>query len=269
MLEAKEISYRYWGQEQPALNKANLHIKAGTIVALAGPNGSGKTTLIKCLAGLLTPMGGKVLREKADIRKIFSHRKNGFATMLPTIPRFERLVKHRSQTGFLSEHYGLYSGITAYQSLEYAVQSRNPENSDPEDVKNRIEQIASEWRIEELLNKETDTLSRGQKQILAIAEVEASSPPLLLLDEPASGLDPRAREHLAERLGEMAKQGRGILVSSHILAELEEYATDLVVMRKGKTFPQQGGFGKGEKEKLREAYRKAERLFEEKQEASQ
>ncbi|MYL00591.1 MAG: ATP-binding cassette domain-containing protein, partial [Gammaproteobacteria bacterium] len=164
------------------------------------------------------------------------------------------LRRHRARTGFLSEHYGLYSGLTARQSMEYAAQSRAPafpELLSPTARSEAIEQVAEECMVADLLDMELDSLSRGQRQLLAIAEVEVSRPPLLLLDEPASGLDPDHRERLAARLGQLGESGRAVLVSSHILAELEEYATDLVVMQEGATLPQQSGLSPGS---LRDVY---------------
>ena len=235
MLVAENVSYSYWGQERPAVDGAGVSVAPGSVVALVGPNGAGKTTLIHCLAGLFDPQAGRVLRDGADIRG--------------------GLRRHRARTGFLSEHYGLYSGLTARQSLEYAAQSRAravTELLSPAARSEAIEKVAEECQVAELLNKDLDSLSRGQRQLLAIAEVEVSHPPLLLLDEPASGLDPDHRERLAAWLGRLGAAGRAVLVSSHILAELEEYATDLVVMHEGATLPQRSGLPPGS---LREVYR--------------
>ena len=236
MLIADSVTYSYWGQPRPAVNQAKLQLAPGSIVALVGPNGAGKTTLIHCLAGLFEPQAGTVSSDGGDIRA--------------------DLRAHRARTGFLSEHYGLYSGLTARQSMEYAAQSRArafPELQSPSARSEAIEQVAEECNVADLLEMELDSLSRGQRQLLAIAEVEVSRPPLLLLDEPASGLDPDHREQLAARLGRLRESGRAILVSSHILAELEEYATDLVVMQEGATLPQQSGLSPGS---LRDVYHK-------------
>ncbi|MCY3940155.1 MAG: ABC transporter ATP-binding protein [Gammaproteobacteria bacterium] len=236
MLVAENVTYSYWGQEKPAVREAGVRVSPGSIVALVGPNGAGKTTLILCLAGLFEPHAGRIDRHGADVR--------------------DGLRRHRARTGFLSEHYGLYSGLTARQSMEYAAQSRAgafPELRSPAARKEAIEQVAEECMVADLLDKDLDTLSRGQRQLLAMAEVEVSRPPLLLLDEPASGLDPDHREQLAARLEKLREGGRAILVSSHILAELEEYATDLVVMQEGATLPQQSGLPPGS---LRDVYRR-------------
>ena len=234
MLVAKDITYSYWGQAQPAANQARVQVAPGSIVALVGPNGAGKTTLIHCLAGLFEPQAGSISRDGGDIQS--------------------DLRRHRARTGFLSEHYGLYSGLTARQSMEYAAQSRARAFEDllsPAARTEVIEKVAEECMVADLLDKDLDSLSRGQRQLLAIAEVEVSRPPLMLLDEPASGLDPDHREQLAARLGKLGAEGRAILVSSHILAELEEYATDLVVMQEGATLPQRSGLSRGS---LRDVY---------------
>ena len=234
MLVAKDITYSYWGQAQPAVHQARVQVAPGSIVALVGPNGAGKTTLIHCLAGLFEPQAGSISRDGGDIQS--------------------DLRRHRARTGFLSEHYGLYSGLTARQSVEYAAQSRARAFEDllsPAARTEVIEKVAEECMVADLLDKDLDSLSRGQRQLLAIAEVEVSRPPLMLLDEPASGLDPDHREQLAARLGKLGAEGRAILVSSHILAELEEYATDLVVMQEGATLPQRSGLSRGS---LRDVY---------------
>lgn len=236
MLVAENVTYSYWGQAQPAVHGAGVRVSPGSIVALVGPNGAGKTTLILCLAGLFEPHAGRIARNGTDVR--------------------DGLRRHRARTGFLSEHYGLYSGLTARQSMEYAAQSRArafPELLSPAARKETVERVAEECMVADLLDQDLDALSRGQRQLLAIAEVEVARPPLLLLDEPASGLDPDHREHLAARLETLREEGRAILVSSHILAELEEYATDLVVMQEGATLPQQSGLSPGS---LRDVYRR-------------
>ena len=192
MLIADSVTYSYWGQPRPAVNQAKLQLAPGSIVALVGPNGAGKTTLIHCLAGLFEPQAGTVSSDGGDIRA--------------------DLRAHRARTGFLSEHYGLYSGLTARQSMEYAAQSRArafPDLQSPSARSEAIEQVAEECNVADLLEMELDSLSRGQRQLLAIAEVEVSRPPLLLLDEPASGLDPDHREQLAERLGQAARERPG------------------------------------------------------------
>ncbi|MGY8990154.1 MAG: ABC transporter ATP-binding protein [Rhodospirillales bacterium] len=192
-----------------------LEISRGSITALVGPNGAGKTTLIRCLVALATPFSGRVLFNGIDVHK---H------------PR----EVHRHM-GYLPDFYGLYEELTVRQCLTYiaAVQG-----SDPLKRETLVESVARKLSISDRLNEKAGTLSRGLKQRLAIAQAIIHEPDFLVLDEPASGLDPDARFQLSKLLQQLRDSGMTLLVSSHILAELEDYSTHMVVIRDGRIVDQ-------------------------------
>jgi ABC-2 type transport system ATP-binding protein len=209
MINVKNLIFDYPGTR--ALDDVSFTIREGSITALVGPNGAGKTTLLRCLAALEEPVSGCILMNGTDIL---------------ADPR----ATHRS-IGYLSDFFGLYEDLTARQCLQYAAMSHGI----PDD---RHEQVIT-WCVEQLeladrLEMKAGSLSRGQRQRLAIAQAIVHEPKFLLLDEPASGLDPEARHSLAVLFRRLRDNGMTLLVSSHILSELEEYSTDMLVLRSGR-----------------------------------
>ncbi len=190
-----------------ALNDVSFETKAGTITALVGPNGAGKTTLMRCIAALERPLSGSISV-------------NGFDTH--EAPR----AVHRNM-GYLSDFFGLYGDLTVRQSLIYAARRHGLSDSDPETAARRV-------GLADYLDTRAKELSRGLKQRLGIGQAILHDPKLVVLDEPASGLDPEARVALSELLIALRDGGMTVLVSSHILAELEDYATDILIMREGR-----------------------------------
>jgi ABC-2 type transport system ATP-binding protein len=194
-----------------ALAGVSLSLSPGSITALVGPNGAGKSTLMQCLAALKVPQFGKVtvagLDTKLHPRDCHAH------------------------VGFLPDFFGLYEKLTARQSLTYMAGAQRVPQSE---IAERIFETAESLELTELLDKKPSEMSRGQRQRLGIGQAIIHHPELLILDEPASGLDPESRHKLSELLIRFRERGMTILVSSHILAELEEYATEMIVLEKGK-----------------------------------
>ena len=186
-----------------ALDEVSFVIERGSITALVGPNGAGKTTLMRCLAALQRPLSGAV-----EI--------DGYST--EEQPR----EVHRS-VGYLSDFYGLYDQLTVEQTLRYAAARHGIEEDTALSVAERV-------GLAERLHVAADALSRGLRQRLAIASAILHKPMLLILDEPAAGLDPQARVDLSGLFMDLRAQGMTLIVSSHILSELEDYATDVLMM---------------------------------------
>ena len=199
-----------------ALDEVSFTLEPGTVTALVGPNGAGKSTLLRCLAALETPVAGAVTVAGIDV---LEH------------PR----EAHR-HLGYLSDFYGLYDELTVSQCLRHAWTSHGgPER----EWRARVGGVAAQLGLGERLGSAAGTLSRGMRQRLAIAQAIIHAPRLLLLDEPAAGLDPEARHALAGLLRELRGRGMTIVVSSHILAELDEYSTHMLVLRGGRLVEQQ------------------------------
>ncbi len=209
MIEANRVIFDYPGVR--ALNDVSFNVQRGAILALVGPNGAGKTTLLSCLAGLETPFSGSIFIDSIDV--------------LEDPRRCHRKV------GYLADFFGLYQELTVEQCLRYAcrVHEVSPDNEDA-----TITKTASRLGLSDRMQTRARELSRGLRQRLAIAQVVVHEPQLLLLDEPASGLDPEARHDLSRLFIGLQAQGMTLIVSSHILAELDEYSSDMLILRDGK-----------------------------------
>lgn len=209
MISVSNLTFDYPGHR--ALDRVSFTVATGSITALVGPNGAGKTTLLRCLAALDTPLSGAIHVAGVD----------AFAD-----PR----ATHR-KIGYLSDFFGLYSELTVRQCLLYAAASRGLAEVD----QTTAALVAAErLGLTDRLELKAEALSRGLRQRLAIAQAIVHQPQLLLLDEPASGLDPEARHALAELFLALRDDGLTIVVSSHILAELDAYSTDMLVIRGGR-----------------------------------
>jgi ABC-2 type transport system ATP-binding protein len=192
-----------------ALDDVGFGLEPGTVTALVGPNGAGKSTLLRCLAGLELPAGGTIEVGGVDV---LEH------------PR----EAHR-QLGYLSDFFGVYEALTVAQCLRHAAAIHGL----PDDPA-RVARTAAQLGLSDRLGVAAGTLSRGLRQRLAIGQAIIHEPRLLLLDEPAAGLDPEARHALATLFRALQAGGMTLVVSSHILAELDEYSTHMLVLRGGR-----------------------------------
>jgi ABC-2 type transport system ATP-binding protein len=196
-----------------AVRGMTFHARPGAVTGLVGPNGSGKTTLLLILATLLRPDSGRVRVAGID----------------PTsAPRTARPL-----IGWMPDTLGAWPSLTASETLVTTARmygmSRPAANV-------RARELLTQVGLTELARSRARVLSRGQKQRLGLARALVHDPPVLLLDEPASGLDPQARVALRTMLRGFAAEGRTVLVSSHVLSELEEVVDDAVFVAEGRTF---------------------------------
>ena len=212
-IEVRGLVYEYPGHR--ALDDVSFTIEPGSVTALVGPNGAGKTTLLSCIAALLTPMAGTVRVDGVDV---LEH------------PR----ETHR-HIGYLPDFYGLYDELSVQRTLWHAARVQGISTSDCAGV---VDHVAGVLDLNDLRNAKAAELSRGQRQRLAIARTLVHRPGLLLLDEPASGLDPEARHSLAGLMRRLQGEGITLLVSSHILAELGEYSNEMMIIRNGRILEQ-------------------------------
>ena len=208
MIEVRGLSYEYPGLR--ALADVSFDIARGTITALVGPNGAGKTTLLRCLAGMERPLSGSIRVNDIDV--------------------IEEPRRSHRHVGYLSDFFGLYDKLTVRQCLRY-VGAANGLTADA--LATTVADTAAELGIHERLDQRTGELSRGLRQRVAIAQAIIHGPTVVLLDEPASGLDPEARYALGELFLTLRRRGMTLLVSSHILAELEAYSTHMLILRGG------------------------------------
>ncbi|WP_165362619.1 ABC transporter ATP-binding protein [Promicromonospora panici] len=195
-----------------AVADVDLVAAPGRVTALIGPNGSGKTTLLLMLAGLLTPDAGSIRVAGAD-------------------PVTQNYVA-RSRTGWMPDVFGTWDSLTAREVLTTVAAAYR---IDAAAGRARASELLELVHLSELADQPAHVLSRGQKQRLGLARALVHDPDVLLLDEPASGLDPRSRVDLRVLIRRLAAEGKTILVSSHVLTELDEMADDAVFISRGRT----------------------------------
>lgn len=209
MIEISQLVFEYPGHR--ALDGVSLRIAAGSVTALVGPNGAGKSTLMRCIAGLEQPLSGQI-------------RVQGIAVQ-------EQPREVHRHLGYLSDFYGLYDRLRVERCLQYSALAMGVA---ADRVDARVRQVAAQLGLSELLQRYPTELSRGQRQRVAIGQAIVHQPGVLLLDEPASGLDPEARSSLSQLFRQLQAQGMTLVVSSHILSELDEYCTHILAIRGGR-----------------------------------
>ncbi|MBI1824872.1 MAG: ABC transporter ATP-binding protein [Planctomycetes bacterium] len=193
-----------------ALNNLHLNIEEGECFGYIGPNGAGKTTTIKILATLLQPTWGEA--------RVCGH-----------VVGYESR-KIRPLMGYVPDFFGAYEDMVVQEYLEFFASAYNITG------RQRTKVVGDVLELTDLTGKRdalVDSLSRGMQQRLSIARVLLHDPRILLLDEPASGLDPRARIEIRELLKELRRMGKTIIISSHILPELAELCTTVGILEQG------------------------------------
>lgn len=209
MIEVRNLVFDY--PRTRALDGVGFSAGPGEVMALVGPNGAGKSTLMRCIAGLERPLHGEILIDGVNVVA-------------------EPRAAH-ARLGYLADFFGLYDRLTVRRCLFYAARAHGLA---PGAAEQALVSIARSVQLEGLLDRLAGELSRGQRQRLAIGQAIIHHPPVLLLDEPAAGLDPEARHALSGLIVELARGGMTLIVSSHILAELEAYATSMLMLKEGR-----------------------------------
>jgi ABC-2 type transport system ATP-binding protein len=209
IIEIKELTKRF--NQRIAVRHINFNIEGGEIFGLVGPNGAGKTTTMRMLVTLLKPDQGEILVSGYSIQK----RPNDV----------RRLI------GFMPDSFGVYGDMTVQEYLDFfgACYKIHPQQR-ARLITDLLDLVDLGHRRDDMV----DTLSTGLKQRLGLARVLIHDPSILVLDEPASGLDPRARVEIRELLLEVAHLGKTILFSSHILADVGELCTRVGIIEDGK-----------------------------------
>ncbi|HET7182984.1 MAG TPA: ABC transporter ATP-binding protein [Candidatus Limnocylindrales bacterium] len=213
ILETSGLVKRYPGTL--AVGGVDLTVEAGEIFGLVGPNGAGKTTMLRMLATLLVPTAGDALIAGESVRR------NPMAV--------------RRVLGYMPDAFGVYDDMKVWEYLDFFGRCYGLAPAQ------RKRMIGDLLELVDLAHKRDAyvlSLSRGMQQRLCLAHALVHDPQVLLLDEPASGLDPRARVELRELLRELRTLGKTILISSHILPELEELCTSVAIVDHGRVLAQ-------------------------------
>jgi ABC-2 type transport system ATP-binding protein len=208
-IETRDLTRKYG--KLTAVENLNLKVPAGALYGLIGPNGAGKTTTIRMLAGLLEPTSGEILL-------------NG------KVANQDWRKQHHS-LGYMPDFFGVYEDMLVWEYLDFFARCYNLPPA------RRVSVIEELLELVDLTEKKyayVQTLSRGMRQRLCLAHALVHDPQVLLLDEPASGLDPRARVEMRELLRELGAMGKSVVVSSHILSELAELCDYVGIIEKGR-----------------------------------
>ena len=205
LLECQDLC-KSFGKKQ-ILNKVSFSINEGDILAFIGPNGSGKTTTIKLILGLQKIDSGKVIINGYDVEKDF--------------------IKAIERIGAIVENPDTYMYLTGYQNLKIIADCYGV-------TKEKIDEVVSYVGLTSRINDKVSKYSLGMRQRLGIARALLNNPNILILDEPTNGLDPEGIKELRDLLKKLAKDGMGVLISSHNLAELESFCNKVCIIDNGK-----------------------------------
>lgn len=209
MIKTENLT-KYFGDFK-AVEQVNLEIHAGEVLALLGPNGAGKTTTVRMLTSVLRPTSGHAWIAGHDV--------------------VEHPAKVRASVGVLTEHHGLYDRMPAAEYLDFFGQVYQ---LDAKTRRERAERLLEHFGLFEARNRRIGEFSKGMRQKLALARALIHRPPVLLLDEPTSAMDPESARLVRDALHELRSDERAIILCTHNLAEAEELAARIAIIRNGK-----------------------------------
>jgi ABC-2 type transport system ATP-binding protein len=209
MIKIEGVSH--WFGSFQAVRDVWFEVPRGEIFGFIGPNGAGKTTTLRMMATLLEPDEGRVLVDGIDV--------------------VERPAEVRQVLGFMPDDFGVYERVTVQEYLDFFASAHGLVLSARERTVNAVMELTD---LGDLRTRLVAQMSKGMKQRLAIARTLLHDPAVMILDEPANGLDPRARIEMRDLIEELQKLGKTILLSSHILTELSDMCTSVAILEKGR-----------------------------------
>lgn len=208
MLQINHL-YKSYGKFQ-AVSNLTLHIPKGDLFGFVGPNGAGKTTTIRMVCGLMLPNSGDIFINGVDA---LAHQK-----------------EIKKQIGYVPDFFGVYDNLKVREYMDFY---GSMYRMDSREIRRISDDLLELVNLSDKKEAFVDTLSRGMKQRLCVARALIHNPALLVLDEPNSGLDPRARVEMKELLQNLRSMGKTIVISSHILSELSEMCSSIGIMNHG------------------------------------
>jgi ABC-2 type transport system ATP-binding protein len=194
-----------------AADHLSLDVPSGEIFGLIGPNGAGKTTTLKMVCGLLAPTSGEITVNQVHVAK-----------------NPDEAQKH---IGYLADFFSVYGNLKVWEYVDHFARAYKLDRSA---IPARVREVIALVGLECKSGSFVEALSRGMKQRLGIARAIVHDPPLLVLDEPASGLDPKARVELKDLLRKFHHDGKTVFITSHVLSDLQEICTSLAIIERGK-----------------------------------
>ncbi len=209
MIRVEGVTHRFGNLA--VLNDVWFHVPRGEVFGFIGPNGAGKTTTIRMMATLLEPLEGRILIDGLDV--------------------VDSPAAVRKILGFMPDSFGVYERVTVSEYLEFFAAAYDL----PIRARGRtVEAVMELTELTSLRERLVSTMSKGMKQRLAIARTLLHDPKVLILDEPANGLDPRARIEMRDLIDQLKGMGKTILLSSHILTELSDMVTSVAILERGR-----------------------------------
>ncbi len=193
-----------------AVNDVSFSVGKGQVLGLIGPNGAGKTTLLRILATVLRPTNGSATLFGYDLKKQY--------------------LQIKKSIGFLPDFFNLYSDLKLTECLEFFARAYGVETRL---IAQKIDEVLDYVNLQEKRGDFIKNLSRGMVQRMGVAALLVHDPELFILDEPASGLDPKARIKLRRVLSKLSAEGKTVVISSHILTELSGFCSHIAIMNKG------------------------------------
>jgi len=203
-IEVRNLTKKY--NNFKAVDDVSFNVKSGEIFGFLGPNGAGKTTTIKSMIGLIHANSGEIKINGFDIKK--------------------KEKDAKKYVGYLPEKVAFYDNLTALQNMHFYAEMKNISK---EECKSLIEEMG----IGDAVNKKVGKFSKGMQQRLGMARALIGNPPILMLDEPSGGLDPRGVALIRNKIREMKDKGSTVFISSHILAEVQEVCDRVGIIDKG------------------------------------
>jgi ABC-type multidrug transport system ATPase subunit len=209
IIEVNNLSKLFNGIK--AVDSVSFKIKKGEVFGFLGPNGAGKTTTIKSILGLISTNTGDIKINGIDIKK--------------------KEKEFKKYIGYLPEKVSFYNNLTALQNLYFYAEIKNASKVD-------CKALIEEFGLTESINKKVGKYSKGMIQRLGMARAILGNPPILILDEPSGGLDPRGVVLVRDKIIELKNRGTSIFISSHILSEIQEVCDSVGIIDKGKLVAQ-------------------------------
>lgn len=209
MIKFKNVT-KVYNRTIKAVNNVSFEVRGGEIVGFTGPNGSGKTTTIKMLTGILLPDKGEIKINGFDIKK--------------------NMIQAKSSIGYIADSPDMFLRLKGIEFLNFIADVYKVSN---DDRKKRVNELAERFELTDALSSPMMSYSHGMRQKLMVIAALVHNPPVWILDEPMTGLDPKSSYELKEMMREHAKKGNAVFFSTHVLEVAEKLCDKVIIIKKG------------------------------------
>lgn len=209
MIKFKNVT-KVYNRTIKAVNNVSFEVHGGEIVGFTGPNGSGKTTTIKMLTGILPPDKGEIKINGFDIKK--------------------NMIQAKSSIGYIADSPDMFLRLKGIEFLNFIADVYKVSN---DDRKKRVNELAERFELTDALSSPMMSYSHGMRQKLMVIAALVHNPPVWILDEPMTGLDPKSSYELKEMMREHAKKGNAVFFSTHVLEVAEKLCDKVIIIKKG------------------------------------